>query len=1005
MKSLNRSKPLPNLVSANHQSIRVYGWIEADVSVDSIQCKWLFLCADSVALLGSDFFSAHHLLIDCTTRQLIPFHDSDDHRNKNTHPVQNIQSPQSHNQVAALNKESSLNLNNNNQELEQLIQEYKSLFTEDISQLNVNPTTVCHQIKTTGKIVSSRPYRLPLGKVEEVRSIFDDLLKTNIIVPSDSPYSSPLVLVQKKDGSLRPCVDYRRLNEITIPDQYSVPRIEDLVQAIHGRWFSSLDLRSGYHQIPMSPEDAPKTAVITPFGLFHFIRMPFGLRNAAATFQRFIHQVTRGLQGVVVYVDDVLVFADTLAEHNKRLRDLLEKLRQFDLKINDKKCTFAKEEISFLGYLINKEGYAPVPSRISALISYETPKNLVELKRFIGMATFYRQHIPHFSEIMAPFYKMNESFDWNANLEDTFQVIKKMLSNSALLSIPDPNHVFHVHTDASNIATGAAVSQKNKPLAFYSSRLSPAETRYSTFDREALAVVKAIRTYKHWFIGSRVVIHTDHKPLLNFMNMKDPSPRQARWIELLSQLVITWTYEPGSQNTAADYLSRQENSVHTNAATLNDIGPPEWRAELLSYQPESKHSDSLQLRKVDGIWFDFSTSQPRLAIPPTLRRSCFELVHKSAHFGIKKTFSSIASRFVWPGMRQDIKMWCTSCQECQSAKNTSSPSREPLSFMVHERFHTVHIDIVGPLPISHKGNQYLLTIVDHFTRWLEAIPISNTSAESCASVFLSSWVARYGVPVNLISDQGPQFESALFNSVLQQMGIDRHRTTAYHPQSNGAVERTHRTLKQCIRALASTHSCWESSLPVILFTMRNSISEATQFPPSQLVFGGNLRAPADFVAPQPQMADSCSTAEFYSSLIRNVQHILRVADDNQPMRTGSKVCQLPKWVWLKQPDSSFPSKLKPLFTGPHEVIRQDDTVITILLNGKHSRVNIDRLKPATLLDTTNIEKRNESVNVEHKNSAQNTSKYGRQFNYRFGKPHYTNLVFSPRKDTKEMEGE
>ena len=290
--------PLPRVVTANGQTVNVRGWLDASFALLGKTYKWRFLCADTLPILGSDFLAHSGLLVDCRNRTLL-----------HAAGVQLSPSPHNNNSLTTTVQI----LENPGGGVCTIPSSFGDVFTEDLTLTN-RDHPVTHRIATNGEVVSSRPYRLPLGKIAEVRALFNDMLARGIIVPSDSPYSSPLVLVTKKDGSIRPCVDFTRLNAITTPDRYPLPRIEDLIHAAKGRYFSTLDLRSGYHQIPMEPCDAQKTAVVTPFGLFHFLRMPFGLRNSAATFQRFMDYAIRDLLGVVVYVDDLLVFGNSREE-------------------------------------------------------------------------------------------------------------------------------------------------------------------------------------------------------------------------------------------------------------------------------------------------------------------------------------------------------------------------------------------------------------------------------------------------------------------------------------------------------------------------------------------------------------------------------------------------------------------------------------------------------------------------------------------------------------------
>jgi hypothetical protein len=875
---------------------------------------------------------------------------------------------------------------------------------------------ITHKINTTGKVVCSRPYRLPLNRVEETKKIIEDLLAKGIIIPSDSPYSSPLVLIPKKDGTIRPCVDYTRLNAITTDDQYPLPRIEDLIHAARGRWFSTLDLRAGYHQIPMDPQDAIKTAVTTPFGLFHFLRMPFGLKTAASTFQRYLDHVVRGLLGVVVYIDDILVFSDSKEEHLVRLKKLFDRLEEHGLRVHRQKCSFLQTEVNYLGYLITSEGYEPNPDRVKAIQSYPTPTNVQELRRFLGMANFYRLHVPHFSELATPLFSITDNFGWSEEADLAFKNIKGALASVTLLRAPIPGIPFHVYTDASNAAAGAAILQRDQPLAFYSSKFSETEKRYSTFDREALSIIKTFRAYKHWFSGAKVLLHTDHKPLLGLTTMKDPSPKQTRWIQLLAEFDITWQYEPGASNQVADCMSRVDQSADTTISagiTLESIGPPEWAAELADYDPHKHKEDigSLQLTKQSGYWFDTSAKRPRLFMPPNLRHACFRLIHDTTHFGVRKTYHALATRFIWPHLRKDIQRWCSECQVCQAAKGSTTTGHPPLSFLVHERFHTIHVDIVGPLPISQRGNQYLLTIIDRFSRWIEAIPINNISAESVSRVVLDQWVCRYGVPKCLISDQGRQFESQLFTSLMLRLGVEKHRTTAYHPQSNGAVERAHRTLKQCIRTLTEAGKCWERALPLALFAMRSSVSEATQFPPSNLVFGGDIATSADFLIHSSPTSLPCNI--FADELSTEVLKNLRIADANQPVRFPHAIKSVGPWVWVKQPPNQQKS-FDPHFQGPFKVISQKGPVVTVSIQGRHSSINIDRIKQAIFrnsdedLHSSNdrpqspipqypntpiplaapqvtVSKINPDINSS---DSPHHSRYGRPIPYRFSKPQF-----------------
>jgi transposase InsO family protein len=964
-----------------------------------------------------------------------------------------------------------------------VLDKHEKLFSDKDSELGL-AIDVKHQINTgNNPPVSMRQRRTPEALRPQVWKQLYNMIDNKIIRVSSSPYAAAIVMTLKKDGSLRLCIDYRWLNKITIKDKFPLPRIDDTIEALYGaRYFSTLDLISGYWQIEIDEADKHKTAFICELGLFEFNRMPFGLTNAPSTFQRAMNNIFRTVlyKYVVVYLDDIIIYSKTFEDHLKHLAEVFSLLKDAGMRLNRTKCEFFKKEIEYLGYIISREGITPNNKKIDCVKNYPEPKNPKELGSFLGLASYYRKFVRAFAEIAHPLTALTKKkaiWKWEEEERDAFNCIKQRLVTRPVLSYPDFTREFIIYTDASGYGIGAVLAQmqpfppseytdgtdeastqekhdREVVIAYTSKHLKDKEANRSTTERECHAIIHAIKAFRVYLYGRKFTVFTDHSPLEWLLEKKEPAGRLQRWALKLQEYDIVIGYRPGKSHQNADCLSRiptpLDQAPLVMVATVTFTPRPgkpranttmktnisEWaklqrtdkycqtlieririetsqRAEdkvdtehkvkekcensdvkkdeasqradnryiltdhrvRTSNSVEDENDDRKYLRKeADTIRGDHTKRyrynengeiidiNNRLIVPLVKVKEVLEENHDhmlAGHLGIAKTLAKIKRQYKWPQMKQHVVLHVNSCLMCARRKSfgaTKAPLQPlPPVVAVWER---IAMDVVGPIQESNKGYRYILVISDYASRFVFTIPMKNQTAPTIARCLVDKLITKYGAPQAVLTDRGTNFLSVLVNEICVLFKIKQMRTTSYHPQTDGLVERFNRTLCDMLACYVNKEpEEWDKFLPFVTFAYNTAIQSTLKECPFYLFFGRAPLLPNDITI-NPRYNTRYDDHNVYAEKWENAKKLAREhlfkaqtkQKENYDKGTKTRIYTIGDKVLLRAPPSA--GKFINRWNGPFIITKSYSNVNYEIENFPKTKqkpvvVHSNRLKPYT----------------------------------------------------------
>jgi RNase H-like domain found in reverse transcriptase/Reverse transcriptase (RNA-dependent DNA polymerase)/Integrase zinc binding domain/Integrase core domain/Chromo (CHRromatin Organisation MOdifier) domain len=862
---------------------------------------------------------------------------------------------------------------------------------------------VQHRISTTGGPIRQHPYRSGLRRREAEQTEVNRMLEMGVIEESSSEWASPVVLVPKPDGSLRFCVDYRKLNAVTEKDVYPLPRIDDCLDSLgEAKVFSTLDANSGYWQIRVDPKDREKTSFICHAGTFQFRRMPFGLVNAPATFQRAMDVILSPVKwkSCLIYLDDVIVYSSSLEQHVKDLDVVLDLLGKAGASLRLEKCHFFQQKVKYLGHVVLPGKLQVDQSKTDTVKAAALPRTKTELRSFLGLCGVYRRFIPSYAKVAAPLTRMlrgdlPEPYNLNELQREAFEKLKQSIISPPVLALPRLTGELVLDTDSSDEQLGCCLQQRGEdghlhPLGFWSRHLNAPEINYSATEKEALAVVWAIKRLRPYLEGEKFTVRTDHSALVWLFSVDGGNRRLVRWRLCLAEYDFVIKYRPGVQNQPADALSRIVGSGHDTSPVEDDIPCVVVQADEPNLEPISVEEFAAAQREdefcravldtetgsLSAACFNDSglisrrdprTDRSQICVPESLRGRVMSLTHHpkiASHPGGTRMYQNLRRDFFWPRMAVDIHEYVQGCSSCARKRlSTQRKTSHIKLFPPSEPFEFVAMDILGPLPETAQGNRFLLVIVDRFSKLTRTVPLRTTIATEVAKVFLFDWYCVYGPPVILLTDNGSQFISKFFQSVCKLLGVKQTFSTAYHPQTNGQCERFNRTVLNSIsHYISDNQDNWDELSYVATYAFNTTVHSSTGHTPFELSLA--RKTPTPVLAQKAEygmMSANLTKTAYRQKILAQCEEFGKAAKEqlsaaqqrykkayDAHVRVRNADIQVGDLVFVRtfvtepgrSPKVEFP------VSGPYTVIARDDKTFVVRTASGSQRVSADRVTKA-----------------------------------------------------------